>query len=93
MADEQNNQSSESAQSSENITLPPISKQTAGAATGAIIGAVAGPVGAVVGGVLGALFVLNAVGALVLAIAVIVLRAYAEDASIHTPQDISVTVR
>ncbi len=45
--------SKRSSSSSEKITIPPISKQTAGAATGAIIGSVAGPVGAVVGGVLG----------------------------------------
>ena len=32
---------------SENIEIPPISKQAAGAATGAVIGSVAGPIGAV----------------------------------------------
>jgi Glycine zipper len=39
---------------SENIQVPPIPKQTAGAVTGAAIGSIAGPVGAVVGGVVGA---------------------------------------
>ena len=40
---------------SEDIHVPPIPKQTAGAVTGAAIGSIAGPVGAVVGGVVGAL--------------------------------------
>jgi len=40
---------------SENIQVPPIPKQTAGAVTGAAIGSIAGPVGAMVGGVVGAL--------------------------------------
>src|SRR6266496_574251 len=40
---------------SENIQIPPIPKQTAGAVTGAAIGSIAGPVGAMVGGVVGAL--------------------------------------
>jgi hypothetical protein len=40
--------------SSEDIQVPPISKQTAGAVTGAAIGSIAGPAGAVVGGVIGA---------------------------------------
>ena len=40
---------------SEDIQVPPIPKQTAGAVTGAAIGSIAGPVGAVVGGVVGAL--------------------------------------
>jgi hypothetical protein len=44
----------ESSQSSEEIQVPPIPKQTAGAVTGAAIGSVAGPIGAVVGGVVGA---------------------------------------
>ena len=39
---------------SEDIQVPPISKQTAGAVTGAAIGSIAGPVGAAVGGVVGA---------------------------------------
>ena len=41
--------------SSEDIQVPPIPKQTAGAVTGAAIGSIAGPTGAVVGGVIGAL--------------------------------------
>jgi hypothetical protein len=44
-----------SAGQSEDIRVPPIPKQTAGAVTGAAIGSIAGPVGAVVGGVFGAL--------------------------------------
>src|SRR6266480_5468272 len=40
--------------SSEDIQVPPIPKQTAGAVTGAAIGSIAGPTGAVVGGVIGA---------------------------------------
>src|SRR5436189_3446284 len=40
---------------SEDIQVPPIPKQTAGAVTGAAIGSIAGPIGAVVGGVVGAL--------------------------------------
>ncbi len=43
-----------SAPSSEDIQVPPIPKQTAGAVTGAAIGSIAGPAGAVVGGVIGA---------------------------------------
>src|SRR5512132_3897421 len=39
----------------EDIQVPPIPKQTAGAVTGAAVGSIAGPVGAVVGGVVGAL--------------------------------------
>ena len=54
MADEEN-QSEESPQPSEDIQLPSISKEAAGAATGAVLGSVVGPVGAVVGGVLGAM--------------------------------------
>jgi uncharacterized membrane protein len=45
----------ESRQSSEEIQVPPISKQTAGAVTGAATGSVAGPIGAVVGSVVGAI--------------------------------------
>ena len=56
MADEQDASSSEKTPSSENIEIPPISKQAAGAATGAVLGSVAGPVGTVVGGVIGAEF-------------------------------------
>src|SRR5437016_6476472 len=55
MPDEPDAQKKESPQSSEDIQIPPIPKQTAGAVTGAAIGSVAGPVGAVVGGVVGAL--------------------------------------
>ena len=44
-----------SSPSSEDIQIPPIPKQTAGAVTGAAIGSIAGPTGAVVGGVIGAL--------------------------------------
>jgi hypothetical protein len=40
---------------SEEIHIPAIPKETAGAVAGAAIGSVAGPVGAVVGGVFGAL--------------------------------------
>jgi hypothetical protein len=43
-----------SSPSSEDIQVPPIPKQTAGAVTGAAIGSIAGPTGAVVGGVIGA---------------------------------------
>ena len=42
-------------QSSENIEIPPIPKQTAGAVAGAAVGSIAGPIGAIVGGVAGAL--------------------------------------
>jgi outer membrane lipoprotein SlyB len=41
-------------QSSKNIQIPPIRKQTAGAVAGAAAGSIAGPIGAVVGGVVGA---------------------------------------
>ena len=44
----------EDSQSSENIQIPPIRKQTVGAVAGAAAGSVVGPVGAVVGGVVGA---------------------------------------
>src|SRR5213076_3370173 len=39
----------------ENIEIPPIPKETAGAVTGAVIGSMIGPVGTVVGGIAGAL--------------------------------------
>src|SRR5207302_7698170 len=57
MAEEstENSKSSEQPPSKENITIPPISKPTAGAAAGAVLGSVAGPVGAVVGGMIGAI--------------------------------------
>src|SRR2546430_1415665 len=42
------------APSSEDIQVPPIPKQTAGAVTGAAMGSIAGPTGALVGGVIGA---------------------------------------
>src|SRR5438067_10306109 len=48
-------QDGETSQSSENIEIPPIPKQTAGAVAGATVGSIAGPIGAVVGGVAGAL--------------------------------------
>ena len=48
-------QNEETSRSSENIEIPPIPKQTAGAVAGAPIGSVAGPIGAIVGGVAGAL--------------------------------------
>src|SRR5689334_17350022 len=44
----------ENSQSSKNIQIPAIRKQTAGAVAGAAAGSVAGPIGAVVGGVVGA---------------------------------------
>ena len=39
----------------ENIEIPPIPKETAGAVTGAVIGSMIGPVGTVVGGIAGAM--------------------------------------
>lgn len=48
-------QNEETSQSSENIDIPPIPKQTAGAIAGAAVGSIAGPIGAIVGGVAGAL--------------------------------------
>src|SRR5579864_1750025 len=47
MADDQNTQ--------ENINVPPIPKETAGAVAGAALGSMIGPAGAVVGGVVGAI--------------------------------------
>jgi hypothetical protein len=44
----------ENSQSSKNIQIPPVRKQTAGAVAGAAAGSIAGPIGAVVGGVVGA---------------------------------------
>ena len=44
----------ENSQSSKNIEIPSIPKQTAGAVAGAAAGSIAGPIGAVVGGVVGA---------------------------------------
>lgn len=54
MSDHPKREKKESSQSSKEIQVPPIPKQTAGAVTGAAIGSVAGPIGAVVGGVVGA---------------------------------------
>src|SRR5690348_8756576 len=48
------NAKEENSQSSKNIQIPPIRKQTAGAVAGAAAGSIAGPIGAVVGGVVGA---------------------------------------
>src|SRR5947209_20223759 len=39
----------------ENIEIPPIPKETAGAVTGAVIGSMIGPVGTVIGGIAGAI--------------------------------------
>ena len=47
-------QKKERSQLSENIEIPAIPKQTAGAVAGAAVGSIAGPIGAVVGGVVGA---------------------------------------
>ena len=47
-------QDERTSQSSENIEIPPIPKQTAGAVAGAAVGSIAGPIGAIVGGVAGA---------------------------------------
>jgi uncharacterized membrane protein len=55
MLDDPDSQKKESLQASENIEIPPIRKQTAGAVVGAAVGSVVGPIGAVVGGVAGAL--------------------------------------
>jgi Glycine zipper len=55
MSDHPNRKKKDRSQSSEEIQVPSIPKQTAGAVTGAAIGSVAGPIGAVVGGVVGAL--------------------------------------
>jgi hypothetical protein len=55
MPDHPKSEKKKSVPSSEDIQVPPIPKQTAGAVTGAAIGSIAGPTGAVVGGVIGAL--------------------------------------
>jgi hypothetical protein len=55
MPDHPKPEKKKSPRSSEDIQVPPIPKQTAGAVAGAAIGSIAGPVGAVVGGVVGAL--------------------------------------
>src|SRR5438552_11335564 len=54
MPDNSDPRKKENSQSSENIKIPPIPKQTAGAVAGAAVGSIAGPIGAVVGGVVGA---------------------------------------
>jgi hypothetical protein len=54
MPDHPKPEKKKSPRSSEDIQVPPIPKQTAGAVTGAAIGSIAGPAGAVVGGVIGA---------------------------------------
>src|SRR4029434_9396583 len=51
MPDNPDAKKEEDSQSSENIEIPPIPKQTAGAVAGAAAGSIAGPIGAVVGGV------------------------------------------
>ena len=48
-------QNEETLQSTGNVEIPPIPKQTAGAVAGAAVGSIAGPIGAIVGGVAGAL--------------------------------------
>src|ERR1700736_2317622 len=52
MADEP---SAENSNAEENIEVPPIPKETAGAVAGAALGSMMGPAGAVVGGIVGAL--------------------------------------
>ena len=54
MPEDSNAKKEEKSQSSKNIEIPPIPKQTAGAVAGAAAGSLAGPIGAVVGGVVGA---------------------------------------
>jgi Glycine zipper len=54
MPDHPKPEKKKSVPSSEDIRVPPIPKQTAGAVTGAAIGSIAGPTGAVIGGVIGA---------------------------------------
>jgi len=51
MPDNPDAKKEENSQSSKNIEIPPIPKQTAGAVVGAAAGSIAGPIGAVVGGV------------------------------------------
>jgi len=55
MPDNSDREGKHNSQSAENIEIPPIPKQTAGAVAGAAVGSIAGPIGAVVGGVAGAL--------------------------------------
>ena len=54
MPEDSNAKKEEKSQSSKNIEIPPIPKQTVGAVAGAAAGSIAGPIGAVVGGVVGA---------------------------------------
>src|SRR2546429_6121594 len=54
MPEDSNAKKEENSQSSKNIEIPAIPKQTAGAVAGAAAGSIAGPIGAVVGGVGGA---------------------------------------
>ena len=54
MPEDSNAKKEENSQSSKNIEIPPIPKQTVGAVAGAAAGSIAGPIGAVVGGVVGA---------------------------------------
>ena len=54
MPNNPNAKKEDNSQSSKNIQIPPIPKQTAGAVAGAAAGSIAGPIGAVVGGVVGA---------------------------------------
>src|SRR5213079_1098366 len=55
MPEDSNATKEENSQSSKNIEIPAIPKQTAGAVAGAAAGSIAGPIGAVVGGVVGAI--------------------------------------
>jgi uncharacterized membrane protein len=55
MPDNPDTREKQTSKPSENIEIPPIPKQTAGAVAGAAVGSIAGPIGAVVGGVAGAL--------------------------------------
>ena len=55
MADDLDARQNESPPAAQNIEIPPIPKETAGAVAGAALGSVAGPAGAVIGGLDGAL--------------------------------------
>jgi phage tail tape-measure protein len=55
MADDLDTQQSGGPPAAENIEIPPIPKETAGAVAGAAIGSMVGPAGAIIGGVVGAL--------------------------------------
>jgi len=54
MADDPDTQQSGGPPAAENIEIPPIPKETAGAVAGAAIGSMVGPAGAIIGGVVGA---------------------------------------